>query len=744
MPTIPTFQNLGGEPAPTPDTTVVPVHPGAPESALAGVGDAITQIGEHLNEARRASDLTNALGQAVQALGAKQLQYKRDPDFATIPDRFKSDASNIGESIGVGIRDPLTQRIFQQEYTKLAMSHQLAVVQDAANSEADFNKGQLKDNLETVAHAAAFANNDLARANNANVARVMIGEMENARWITHVEAQQFQQHFLQRVQETSIQRDLDADPVGTYKRLTTDPAYAPNVDPIVRSRYEHWAKNLAMPNEAKQDAQKAMTLPAAKAFEEAAPAGGEPFVQRVRLAESGGDPNAVSPAGAKGAMQVMDATNYNPGFGVMPARDESPAERERVGNDYAQAMLARYGGNETLAAAAYNAGPGKVDEWIAKYGDPRTGQISDAAFAQRIPFKETQGYVSQVASPATQAAGGVPQTPRDVRALTGTWVANAEAFAEQSHPKDAVYRDMVVNNVKSYVSTIAAAQEGQQRQFSSYLTGIVMDAANGGKNKLTSVDDLLSNPTARQAFVALDPYAQQGVIGHLDHNAREAALLETKSKPGLYADVVKRIYLPDGDPQKINSPLQLLQLVKGDGTGLSVADFERGKRELTDALTPEGAAFNRDKLRAGAFAERMMASGIAGRVLKEMQPEVFLDAVDRFRQDLDNAVAQARKDGKDPRQLLMHDSPDYFLKPSRVMSYLPNAQQAVATGAASVAKTASPQDRNGIVADARAAIAKGAPRAAVEARLKQFQIDPALLDQTTAASAQVEQPGRRF
>ena len=70
----------------------------------------------------------------------------------------------------------------------------------------------------------------------------------------------------------------------------------------------------------------------------------------------------TSPKGAKGRMQVMDATNRDPGYGVTPARDDSLEERARVGRDYFQAMLQEYGGNLTQALAAYNAVPGNVNK----------------------------------------------------------------------------------------------------------------------------------------------------------------------------------------------------------------------------------------------------------------------------------------------------------------------------------------------------------------------------------------------
>jgi len=128
----------------------------------------------------------------------------------------------------------------------------------------------------------------------------------------------------------------------------------------------------------------------------AAPANFEQLARAVMHQESRGDPNAVSPKGARGKMQVMPGTQRDPGFGVRAAADDSEAERVRVGRDYLGAMVNRYDGNQALALAAYNAGPGRVDGWLKSIGDPRTGGISDAEWASRIPIAETRNYVPGV------------------------------------------------------------------------------------------------------------------------------------------------------------------------------------------------------------------------------------------------------------------------------------------------------------------------------------------------------------
>ncbi len=109
----------------------------------------------------------------------------------------------------------------------------------------------------------------------------------------------------------------------------------------------------------------------------------------VTRVESGFQPRAVSRAGAKGLTQLMDETAR--ALGVTDSFD--PWQNLVGGARYLRLLLDRYGGNVTLALAAYNAGPGAVD----------------AAGGRVPPFPETQIYVRRVmaayAGPASYPAG---------------------------------------------------------------------------------------------------------------------------------------------------------------------------------------------------------------------------------------------------------------------------------------------------------------------------------------------------
>lgn len=140
---------------------------------------------------------------------------------------------------------------------------------------------------------------------------------------------------------------------------------------------------------------------------------GGDFPSLIQSLEASG-PGSVSPTGATGTMQVMPRTANQPGFGIQPS-DGSAADTERLGQEYARAMLAKYQGNQVLASAAYNAGPGAVDRWVKQIGNPLTGEISNADFVHQIPYAETRNYAGRAMN-GLGGAGGQP-TVVDINTL---------------------------------------------------------------------------------------------------------------------------------------------------------------------------------------------------------------------------------------------------------------------------------------------------------------------------------------
>ena len=137
----------------------------------------------------------------------------------------------------------------------------------------------------------------------------------------------------------------------------------------------------------------------------------------VEYWESGGDQNAISKAGARGVMQLMPGTMKDPGFGVpsmaeLRAKGLSEEDANRLaGRKYLDAMYRKYG-DEATALAAYNWGPGNVDKWLKKGGDPK-----------QLPA-ETKKYIGNI-------LGGkaTPKLPeRDLSTAAGVGMSYEDAM----------------------------------------------------------------------------------------------------------------------------------------------------------------------------------------------------------------------------------------------------------------------------------------------------------------------------
>ena len=117
--------------------------------------------------------------------------------------------------------------------------------------------------------------------------------------------------------------------------------------------------------------------------------------------ESQFDAQIKSHAGATGLMQLMPATAKETAKKRgWDHRQEwlatQPKHNILLGSAYLNDLLDRFGGSYPLALAAYNAGPRRVNEWLAEFGDPRTGQVGWVDWIELIPIYETRNYVQRV------------------------------------------------------------------------------------------------------------------------------------------------------------------------------------------------------------------------------------------------------------------------------------------------------------------------------------------------------------
>ena len=125
------------------------------------------------------------------------------------------------------------------------------------------------------------------------------------------------------------------------------------------------------------------------------------FSLGIMRQESSFDIAALSPSGARGLMQLMPPTAAEVakqlGIGVsLASLTVDPSHNIQLGTAYLRDMLTRFDNCLPLAAAAYNAGPRRVAEWLDQNGDPRTGPIDMVDWIELIPVGQTRNYVQRV------------------------------------------------------------------------------------------------------------------------------------------------------------------------------------------------------------------------------------------------------------------------------------------------------------------------------------------------------------
>ena len=126
-----------------------------------------------------------------------------------------------------------------------------------------------------------------------------------------------------------------------------------------------------------------------------------PLALAIARRESEFDPQAISPAGARGLMQLMPGTAklMAAKLGLryrLSALTDDPAYNVRLGSAYLLELIEEFGPSIALVAAGYNAGPGRPRAWIESLGDPRRPDVDIVDWVEMVPFAETRTYIMRV------------------------------------------------------------------------------------------------------------------------------------------------------------------------------------------------------------------------------------------------------------------------------------------------------------------------------------------------------------
>lgn len=124
------------------------------------------------------------------------------------------------------------------------------------------------------------------------------------------------------------------------------------------------------------------------------------LVLGITRQESGFDPAVRSGADARGMMQLLPSTAAivarRMGVSYSASMLYEPDYNMRLGSSYLGQLVNQFSGSYVMAAAGYNAGPGRPTQWTSFCGDPRAGSTDPLDFIECVPFSETRNYVMRV------------------------------------------------------------------------------------------------------------------------------------------------------------------------------------------------------------------------------------------------------------------------------------------------------------------------------------------------------------
>jgi len=301
---------------------------------------------------------------------------------------------------------------------------------------------------------------------------------------------------------------------------------------------------------------------------------------------------------------------------------------------YAAQVVTQMAHDPLVAQAYYNAHKNEIDS--------KTRPVLEMQIHRAVMPIEAKNVADEVFAQ-------LAKSPRksDMQAQLGDLLDTGATMADKVHPNDPVFRDLVQQQIKGYVSTQVSAAAGRAR--AAY--GVLLSAADGvsGTPKPTTIDQLLATPAARQAWNTIEPTGQRALIALLDHNAKESVGTPMKADGHVIEDLNNRIYLPANDPRKIT---QVSQLVPYLNHGLDRPALDWLTKRWEEYQTPDGRkltdtreAYFRDIKRQFDHSTLMTPD------------EKGLENFNKFKQYI--LQKETRGEGVDPYELYNKDSKDY-------------------------------------------------------------------------------------
>ena len=251
----------------------------------------------------------------------------------------------------------------------------------------------------------------------------------------------------------------------------------------------------------------------------------------------------TSPAGAQGKYQMMPDTGKE--LAAKRGVEYNPADEEQnalLASDYANQLYGKYG-SETLAGAAYNWGMGNVDKLIAKTGDPRKGEISEADFIRQLPA-ETRGWLARYRKNKTGL------DPVSVNKIDN--IAESKIREQRTALREQI--DPILNN------TMVQLYNGEVPDAMPDKASIMFAYGEQGAKAVKQLDIAINNAKTFQAIQYVPPEQQQAEIAKLKPQANDpdyALKLDAYGKLGALVQKSNEAIQAQRDTRRFNEALSM-------------------------------------------------------------------------------------------------------------------------------------------------------------------------------------------
>lgn len=307
--------------------------------------------------------------------------------------------------------------------------------------------------------------------------------------------------------------------------------------------------------------------------------------------ESGGKQSAINTSvlgkTSFGVSQIQESTArmmahklnipYDPAL-LKANTPEGKAYNEKLGRAYFSDLYENYSGDAALAGMAYVAGQGGVDKWIAQFGDPRTGSISDADFIAKVraagnPQTAARG---EKMLEAAHVSGFVP-TDSDPRTHEAEIINNIQqAYGDDPRAKD------VIQAARTKIATIGKQIDAQRRQSYNTLLTVISGGPGGDQQKVLSEAQIMQNPEMKSEWLQLTQ-TQRNELSNQMYN-------ESIGKHDMTEEGLKNYYMLKGMAQTDPAIFTAQDISKYPGMNLS-AQQRLIEQQQVIAKKPAGSAF---------------------------------------------------------------------------------------------------------------------------------------------------------